>query len=319
MSIECDTNGNATSNLTCVACGSARLISRGRLPVFTPDFLGHNLDSTIDPGFLYECRNCTLCFRAPQPSEEVLMAYYAAMDTVECWQHGSEREVWPHIKAALASIPDQSVLDVGCFRGDMLNYLGPDFTRYGVEPSPEAAAQAENAGVEIVGPNIHSLENSTLRPGAITLVDVAEHLPRPLESLRTLTQLLMPGGRLIIFTGNTDALSWKLAGLDYYYSGMPEHVVFMNPAWFQWAAAQLGCEVVSIERLHYQSVPFAKQIDEALKNLFYIAYHRAERRAFVPHIFFKLPLVKRVGKWPSCWWTSARDHTLVVLAKKADA
>ncbi len=306
-------------DVACVACNSHRLIRWGALPVYTPDFLGRDLSSDIDPGVLYECEDCTLRFRAPQPTSEELMAYYQGLDVVECWQHGPEREVWRYIKEAVASLPQRSVLDVGCFRGDMLSYLGNDLERFGVEPSKEAAGEAQRRGVTIIADSIESLRDGEPRFGAITLIDVAEHLPRPLASLQLLSRLLVPGGKLILFTGTTDALSWRLAGLDYYYSAMPEHVAFMRPSWFQWAASRIGCDVVSIRRMRYQSSSWLNRIDESLKNLLYIGYHRMRRLRSAPSILFRIPLVRRIGQWQGCWWTSAKDHTLVILTRAASS
>jgi SAM-dependent methyltransferase len=311
-----DSNGNERAvRLKCIACDSPRLICRGRLPIYTADFLGRDFDRGANAGFLYECLNCTLRFRDPQPSEAELMNYYQGLDVVECWQHGPEREVWRYIKEALTSLPEQSVLDVGCFRGDMLAYLGNGFRQFGVEPSKIASAEAKRRGVTIVADRIDGLRDSPLRFGAITLIDVAEHLTRPLDALEILVQHLLPGGKLIIFTGSTDAFTWRLAGVDYYYSAMPEHLAFMRPSWFQWAAAQLDCEMVSLKRLRYQSSSVSQRVDEAFRNLLYIGYHRARRSSLVPGGLLELPLVRRVGKWQGCWWTSARDHTLVVLTR----
>lgn len=313
-----DSNDNERATQPrCIACDSPRLICWGRLPVYTADFLGHDFDSSANAGFLYECLNCTLRFRDPQPTEAELMNYYQGLDVAACWQHGPEREVWRHIKGALTSLPEQSVLDVGCFRGDMLAYLGNGFKQFGVEPSAAAAAEAKRRGVTIVGDRIDGLRDSPLRVGAITLIDVAEHLARPLDAFEILTRLLLPGGKLIIFTGSTDAFTWRLAGVDYYYSAMPEHLAFMRPSWFHWAAARLGCEVVSLKRLRYQSSSLLHRVDETFRNLLYIGYQRARRMSFVPGALLKLPLISRVGKWQGCWWTSARDHALVTMTKNS--
>jgi 2-polyprenyl-6-hydroxyphenyl methylase/3-demethylubiquinone-9 3-methyltransferase len=304
-----------SSGLTCIACDGHELTSLGRLPVYTSDFLGRDLDSGIDPGTLYECANCALRFRAPQPTEDELLKYYQGMDVAECWQHGSEREVWRYIKEEVQGAPARSVLDVGCFRGDLLSYLGDGFDRFGVEPSHEAAREAGRRGVTLIADRIESMSDDGPRFGAITLIDVAEHLPRPVESLALLTRLLIPGGKLIIFTGSTDALSWRLAGLNYYYSAMPEHVAFMRPSWFNWVAPRIGCEVTSIRRLRYQPVSWRKRVDESLKNLSYIAYQQLRRSPFMSKILSHIPVVRRVGQWQGSWWTSAKDHILVVLTR----
>jgi SAM-dependent methyltransferase len=156
-----DSNSNErAAPLRCIACDSPRLTCWGRLPVYTSDFLGQGLDSGANAGFLYECLNCTLRFRDPQPTEAELMTYYQGLDVAECWQHGPEREVWRHIKEALTSLPEQSVLDVGCFRGDMLAYLGNGFRQFGVEPSKVASAEAERRGVTLVADRIEGLRDS---------------------------------------------------------------------------------------------------------------------------------------------------------------
>jgi 2-polyprenyl-3-methyl-5-hydroxy-6-metoxy-1,4-benzoquinol methylase len=302
-------------DVACIACDSPEVVARGRLPVFTPDFLGQALDDTVDAGTLYECKSCTLRFRFPQPGDDELMRYYQGMDVAECWQHGPEREVWRHVKQEMKSAPAPSVLDVGCFRGDLLSHLGNGFDRFGVEPSSEAAEEAQRRGITILSDSIDSLPTDGQRFGAITLIDVAEHLPRPLDSLQRLTRLLLPGGKLMIFTGNTAALSWRLAGVDYYYSAMPEHVAFMRPSWFQWAASRIGCEVSSITRMPYQPGTLRMRLDEGLKNLMYIGYRRLHRLAVVPRTLFKLPLLRRIGEWHGCWWTLAKDHVLVILTK----
>lgn len=317
MTFESGNNIELGRNVTCVACGRDDLIPWGRLPVYTTDFLGKALDSDVDPGALFECKNCTLRFRAPQPTEEQLMKYYQGMDVTQCWQHGPVRPVWRYIKKDLEHVPKPSILDVGCFRGEMLSYLGEGLERYGVEPSKEAAIEAQRRGVNVIGDSIESLRDLQHRFGAITLIDVAEHLPRPLDSLSLLSRLLLPGGRLIIFTGSTDALSWRVSGLDYYYSAMPEHVVFMRPAWFRWAASKIGCDLVSIRRMRYQSTSWLNQLDEGLKNLLYVGYHRLQRWPMMPTILLKVPIVKRIGRWPGCWWTSAKDHTLVIMTRIA--
>ncbi|HSQ23750.1 MAG TPA: hypothetical protein VLN44_05060, partial [Pyrinomonadaceae bacterium] len=88
-----------------------------------------------------------------------------------------------------------------------------------------------------------------------------------------------------------------------------------RPSWFRWAATKLDCEMISVKRLRYQSSSLLHRVDEAFRNLLYIGYQRARRMSFVPGGLLELPLVKRVGKWQGCWWTSARDHTLVTLTK----
>src|SRR5437867_4079809 len=177
-------------SVLCIACNSAKTIRIGRLPVFTNDFLGKPLDANVDAGSLYRCRDCTLWFRSPMPQPEELLAYYGGLNQNEWWQHGPERQVWGYVKDLLNDLPHPSVLDVGCFRGDMLTNICAGLDCFGVEPSVDARHEAETRGIKIIAKSIESLDKEERRFGAITLIDVAEHLTKPFEALRTLTGLL---------------------------------------------------------------------------------------------------------------------------------
>lgn len=301
--------------VSCIACDSAETSIIGKLPVFTPDYLGQPLDENTDAGSLYRCSDCSLLFRWPMPGPATLLAYYSGLDKDEWWQHEPEREVWRYVEEELRDLPVPSVLDVGCFRGNMLREIGRNLSCFGVEPSPGARREAEEHGINVVGDSIDSLRGEERRFGAITLIDVVEHLPRPVEALQILSGLLATGGKLIIFTGSTDALSWRFARQNYWYCAMPEHVVFFRPAWFRWAAGQLGFRISKVKRLPYQPVPFGQATRETLQNLAFVGYRRLAGFPGLKYILLRLPLINRIGRWQSCWWTSARDHILVVMLK----
>jgi SAM-dependent methyltransferase len=177
---------------------------------------------------------------------------------------------------------------------------------------------AESRGVKVIGDTVESLEGSAMRFGAITLIDVIEHLPRPLDSLRKLASMLRPGGRLVIFTGATDAPSWRFAGEHYWYSAMPEHVVFFRPSWFRWAAPQLGCAVESVKRLPFRPAPLRERADETLKNIAYVGFKRLAQLPLVGAALRRTPAVRRIDSWAGSWWTTAHDHALVTLVRRRD-
>ncbi len=302
---------------SCIACESERVSCLGRLPLFTQDFLGAPLNEGVDAGSMYRCALCSLQFRAPAPSHEDLMRYYEGLSTDGCWQHEPDREVFKEIREVIQNAPERAILDVGCFRGDLLNYLGDQWDRFGVEPSKQAREVAQSRGIRIIADDVDSLQDTGQQFGVITLVDVMEHLPKPLDALRKLGGLLKPGGHLVIFTGNTRAWTWRFAGLHYWYSAMPEHVAFFSLPWFEWVARELNYQVSVVRRLRYSPAPLSTRIDEVLKNAAYVTYHRLQRWPVLREVLSALPMINRIGRWESCWWTSARDHLLVVLTKDA--
>lgn len=160
----------ADERVACIGCDSHHVERLGPLPVFTPDLLGTPRAGQATFGFLYACRRCTLRFRWPQPTPEQLERYYLSQGVADRWTYSGERPVWRALRRAVARVPERAILDVGCFRGDLLEYLGPAWRRYGVEPSADASRVARERGIEIVGASVEELASDGLRFGAVSLV-----------------------------------------------------------------------------------------------------------------------------------------------------
>jgi hypothetical protein len=167
-----------------------------------------------------------------------------------------------------------------------------------------------------------SVDDPTLalpQVGAITLVDVLEHLPRPLYVLCRLAAALVEGGRLVIFTGDTDALPWRISGTLYWYSAIPEHVTFFNQGWFRWAAPRLSCSVGAIRRFAHDPASAMRRLADTGQNLAYLLSRRlSDSRGIGRHIA-ALPCLSRLRRSDIAWWTSAKDHVLVELIKTGHA
>lgn len=299
----------------CIACESPNVARLGSLPAFPKDFLGVPLNGDLTAGCLYRCRNCTLRFRVPTPTAEELMKFYSRLPAEQLWQHEPDRLVWRRIVQILDTCPEKSILDVGCFRGDFLTCLGEGWSRFGIEPSVDARREAESNGINIIGSSVETVDSDAFQFGAIVLTDVIEHLTRPLEALQKLSRMLKPGGKLIVFTGNVDALSWRFSGLEYWYSALPEHVAFFSPAWFTWAAPKLNSTVRLLQRMPSRQTTILDRLDESLKNIAYAIYHRLDGLPPFAAVLPKIPVIQRIATWRDCWWTSATDHLLVALTK----
>jgi len=195
-------------------------------------------------------------------------------------------------------VPSGSVLDVGCAGGAFLAGLPSAYARYGVEPSEEAGAVARQRGVALLGRSLREASSSGARFHAITLLNVIEHLPSPLEHLAIAADMLLPGGLLVISTGNTDALPWRLMRTSYWYY-YPQHVTFYNPKWFRFAARRLDMQCVSVERFCY----YGGVLPAVLEKL---AKLRAPRPRSTQGKRPTEPLSTRL--WP--------DHIMVALGKK---
>ncbi|MBO1750964.1 class I SAM-dependent methyltransferase [Actinotalea sp. BY-33] len=112
-----------------------------------------------------------------------------------------------------------SVLDVGCSTG----YLGAELRRrgcrvVGVEQDADAAGRAREVLDEVLVADIEGGSLTELLAGqqfdVVVLADVLEHLRDPAATLRAATELLAPGGSVVISVPNVAHGSLRLALLQ---------------------------------------------------------------------------------------------------------
>jgi SAM-dependent methyltransferase len=207
-------------------------------------------------GRLFRCPRCHLLFLEKPPQED-LGGLYAELPGDYLDEIPARRD----FDLALAEIRDSpstaKVLDIGCYRGDFLALLPSTMRKFGIEPSRAGCRVAEKRGIKIVG---DTLDTAVVEEGAfdlIFLMDVAEHLPDPFAGLNKISSWLAPGGRLIVTTGNSDALLWRLSRLSYWYYH-PQHVSFCNGPWFRWVAKQLNLEITASSKFSHSRRAYGK-------------------------------------------------------------
>ena len=104
----------------------------------------------------------------------------------------------------IANLKPGAVLDIGCGPGWLLSQLNSRWKRYGIEPSKQAASVAEKYASIFEG----TLEDFVFRRDSFDLVvayHVIEHIHDPLAAIKTIHQLLKPGGTLILGTPDFDS------------------------------------------------------------------------------------------------------------------
>jgi len=149
----------------------------------------------------------------------------------------------------------------------------------------------------------------------VTAFDVIEHMEDPKIFLTQLIDNTRPGGYIIIGTGTTDSWAWKLAKSKYYYCWIPEHISFVNSAWFKQQAKELHCVMHTIEEfVHHPRPSVMGLLLQSFTNFIYILF---------PALFLKIRLLrwrflgeteKKITDHPPMW-NMTRDHLLVVLQK----
>jgi len=178
-------------------------------------------------------------------------------------------------------------LDVGCALGFMLEEAkAAGWNPAGVETSEFAARYAaQHTGCPVYA---GTLQKAALPPESfdvVTLMDVIEHVPEPLELIAEIYRILRPGGVLLIVTPNFGSLFVRLYGRNAYGIWPDQHIVYFRPS--------------TMARL-LQSVGFSEVIagskDFYADNLRRLLRRNPAQSAEIKNAFGKQPALGKVRK-----------------------
>jgi 2-polyprenyl-3-methyl-5-hydroxy-6-metoxy-1,4-benzoquinol methylase len=299
----------------CPCCHSNEVIEIGLIPA-TNVFAGVVLNTLLEGASLYECRVCHVLFRWPRVPEPQQRKYYelASSDT---WKLSNEtRADWRLIAEFLGRLPENSsILDVGCFDGAFLSFLGTSYYKAGIEINQSAAKTASERGINVIGSDIGRIISETeIKYDIVVALDVIEHLESPALFIEKLVSLMKKPGYLIIASGNSNSFFWRLMGSRYWYCALAEHVSFINPAWCRWIASRSGLELVKLTAYsHAIHTSIALRIVEIIKNgVYYMSPSLASfiRKAGGGRI--DIQKHKELAYYPPTF-SSATDHILAIF------
>ncbi len=227
---------------SCPICGGA-----ASTPVWQKD--GYNL---------VRCAACATVYVSPIPSDAFLAAHYQAGayfegDSSQGYRSYADmrKALRPHFRRRLqtleAHFPTRGrLLDYGCAAGYFLEMAQHDGWQIaGVELSADMARQAQQTlGVPIAG-ELALLPTDPFN--VITLWEVIEHLPRPVEELRRLFERLRPGGALMLSTPNNN--HWQAAREPEAWVGYrpPSHLLYFTPVTLAEALHRAGFKRISVQ------------------------------------------------------------------------
>jgi len=127
----------------------------------------------------------------------------------------------------------RTLLDVGAHAGRFLSLAQKaGWTVEGIELNPRTADYAaRRTGATVHRMNAEALEASGRRYGAVTLTDVLEHIPRPVNLLRTIASLVEPGGCVAVKVPSGPGQAFKeriLAALTKHRVSLADNLVHVN-------------------------------------------------------------------------------------------
>jgi SAM-dependent methyltransferase len=154
---------------------------------------------------LAHCSSCGLHFTDPAPTDIQIRGFYSGDFHSQLRQEGASEQFAGdrfrrHIDWISEFVPSGRTLDVGCATG-LLPRLLKDrgYAAEGLEMHPETAqwgAKHYGVPIEIGGlDRVASRENSY---DLITLTEVVEHTPHPVEFLKAVNRLLKSGGYALV-------------------------------------------------------------------------------------------------------------------------
>tara|TARA_B110000263_G_C15292492_1_gene504033 strand:- start:747 stop:1688 length:942 start_codon:yes stop_codon:yes gene_type:complete len=179
-----------------------------------------------------KCENCNLVFASPRLTVDEINRIYKIgfKGKLEKKKDESDQSKYASIVKSFDKYRlNNRILDIGCFYGTFLKAANDfDWKIYGTEISEDIISHAkENTNGDIrLGEleDIHFEENYF---DVIVMMDVIEHLPDPLSTLKEINRILRPGGLLYFDTPNFDSLERRVIGKNL-HTIFPWHFYFFN-------------------------------------------------------------------------------------------
>lgn len=257
---------------------------------------------------LMACRTCGFQFKSPGIPQEKLIACYEAANN-DHWGldvNPIERNFDRMASAIARHARGNRVLDIGCFNGAFLNYLGDQWERFGLEPSVQAAKVARQRHVDVLGDTIEAIgKNVTF--DVITAFDVIEHVIDPKSFFSQVRQHLRPGGIFVASSGDTETIGWRLQKSRYWYcSCLPEHVSFFNETCLDFVASEYQMQSISHEHMSHKRTPLSDRILQGFNGYSYAVLMRTN---WLGLPFFRRKFEQRAGTA----WGANKDHFLHVM------
>jgi SAM-dependent methyltransferase len=298
------------AKVTCPDCTDRTPRRVGELPT-VGFFAGLKLHEPMAGGALYRCTRCDLLFRYPRLDFDKYSSLYDN-EVTNIWDMPLLRRDQFLVKSFIENQTTvRSVLDFGCYSGHLLSSLRSNLVKFGVEVN-SAAAQATRTktGASVVK-NLGELP-SDLKFDVIIAMDVIEHIESPKKLVAGLLERLHPHGKLLITTGDSRTLLWRLVGARWWYSYFPEHIAFISQRWLEHNSSNLGFDVFCCKKFNYVDHTLFAKAKSFINFLFYL---------LAPSIHYHLRGHKsraRGGDGGVPGAGLSKDHLFIALSKRHD-
>lgn len=188
-----------------------------------------------------QCSNCGLIRQNPRLIWDSLQHYYpdnypsynthSSEDTSRFGRVINQYGMWKRLRAIERYQSSGTLLDIGCGIGDFLKevHRSGNWDAAGVEPSSRANLIARerlpfpifNGSIEEFDPNPDTFD-------VVTLWNVLEHLPRPVDGIRHVARIMKPRGLLVFSIPNLHSPAVSLFKTRWLGWDLPRHLYFFQ-------------------------------------------------------------------------------------------
>ena len=248
------TNSLVYTYVSCPMCGADRSREVHKATRQEQDALHTDAYLCTNPGYgshdrIVQCLECRLVYANPRPSSNAILdSYKIVEDPIYLAEQDGRRLTFQlharHLEKIVGPSAGRSLLDVGCYTGVFVEVaLSRGWKARGVEPSHWAASYAQSQGLPVIEGTLETAQLPDDSEDVVTLWDVIEHLPNPLEQLREVARVTKSGGWTVLHTMDIDSLAARLMGERWPWF-MDMHVVYFSQRTLATMLQQVGFEPV---------------------------------------------------------------------------
>jgi len=167
------------------------------------------------------CTHCGLVLRTPRPSTQAITAAYeqdhygrARLASLFAAQLRSYRGKARVLRRWLPRDHGVRILEIGSFVGGFLA-AGQEYgwEMLGVDPGTEVSAFCRERGLSVFSGTLPELAFTPNSADGVAIWNTFDQLPDPVTTIKTVCQLLKPGGLLVIRVPNGECFRWATARL----------------------------------------------------------------------------------------------------------
>jgi SAM-dependent methyltransferase len=247
----------------CTVCGET-----GSIPLLAAPDRYHGRQTLYQ---LLRCPACAVVWLSHPPHPTEMSEHYGADYDSSVAAAGEEPDRWRGRWEMLSRYKSGgAILDLGCSAGGFLAGLRNSSWRLsGIDMSEAVAEKARvKSGAEVFVGDILDAPFPPKTFDAITGFHVLEHLYRPREVLKKISEWLKPDGVFYAMVPNIDSAGYRLFQSYWYALELPRHLSHFSPKSLRILAQSVGLEEVSVttDREVFIEASFRYIVDDVLRK-----------------------------------------------------